>query len=684
MEETLRFRMTLMDWAATHPLEALLQKTLDAVGALTGSPVGFYHVVGSDQKKLSLQAWSTRTVEEFCTAEGGSHSPIDQAGVWVDCVHQRRPVIHNDYASLPHRKGLPKGHAVIVRELVVPILRPDRIVAIVGVANKPTDYTDGDVEIVSYLADVAWEIIERKRAEEALRASERLHRAIGESIDYGVWVCAPDGRNTYASESLLKLVGLTQQQCSDFGWRDVLHPDDAERTLAAWKECVRTGGKWDIEHRFRGVDGQWHPILARGVPVRNERGEIEHWAGINLDISHLKETEADLREREGALREADYNKNQFLAMLSHELRNPLAPITNSLFILDHAAPGSDQARRAQAVIGRQVRQLSRLVDDLLDTTRISRNKLPLQRRRHDLNQLVLRTLDDHRPQFETHEVRLELCPAPEPVFVDGDENRLAQVVGNLLQNAVKFTGPGGTTSVSVGTDTVAKRAVVRVRDTGVGMAEEMLARLFQPFAQADTSLDRSQGGLGLGLALVKGLVELHGGDIEAHSAGLGQGAEFTVLLPLAVEDARPELALHSSVPAPGGHRRVLIIDDSVDAADTLREALELCQHEVEVAYNGPSGIAKAREHQPDVVICDVGLPGLDGYEVARAFKADETLRSVYLVALTGYALPEDLAKAQEAGFDRHIAKPPSLEMLEQTLARAPSARTEPDPDGKEA
>ena len=268
-------------------------------------------------------------------------------------------------------------------------------------------------------------------------------------------------------------------------------------------------------------------------------------------------------------------------------------------------------------------------------------------------------------------------PPPEPVFVDGDWNRLAQVVGNLLQNAAKFTGAGGCTRVSVSTDAETKQAVVRVADTGVGMAPEMLARLFQPFAQADITLDRSKGGLGLGLALVKGLVELHGGTITAHSAGVGQGAEFVVRLPLALEDVPTDGPLHSRTLVPGGRRRVLIIEDNIDAADSLREALEFGGHEVEVAYTGAAGIAKARGFKPEVVFCDIGLPGMDGFEVARAFRADDALRGVYLVALTGYALPEDLQRALEAGFDQHLAKPPDLDRLEQILARVPSAGTAP-------
>ncbi len=527
---------------------------LDVIGALTDSPIGFCHFVEPDQNTLALAAWSTRTMKEFCSAKGqGTHYPIAEAGVWVDCVRQRWPVIHNDYASLPHRKGLPAGHAPITRELVVPIIRADLIVAIVGVGNKPTGYDDSDVQIVSHLADVAWTIIERKRVEKA-----------------------------------------------------------------------------------------------------------------------LQESEARSRETAEALAKADINKNHFLAVLSHELRNPLAPITNSLYILDHAVPGGEQAHRALAVIGRQVGQLVRLVDDLLDVTRISHNKIPLQRQRLEINDLVRRTIDDHRLQFEKNEVRVELVSAPKPVFVNGDRNRLAQVVGNLLQNAAKFTGPGGYTRVSVSTDSEAKQAVVRIADTGVGMDPKMLARLFQPFVQADTTLDRSKGGLGLGLALVRGLVELHGGEITADSPGLGQGAEFVVRLPLALEEGAADGPVLSRTPTTGGRRRVLIIEDNVDAADSLREALEFSQHEVEVAHNGPAGIAKARKRMPDVVFCDIGLPGMDGFDVARAFRADDTLKGAYLVALSGYALPEDLQRASEAGFDQHLAKPPNLDTIEQTVARASS------------
>jgi two-component system CheB/CheR fusion protein len=421
----------------------------------------------------------------------------------------------------------------------------------------------------------------------------------------------------------------------------------------------------------------------QGVPlwvhIEAVASEDDSVAVVFSDVTERKriekiqvESEARLREAGKALREVDRNKNQFFAVLSHELRNPLAPITNSLFILGRAVPGGEQARRAQAVIGRQVGQLSRLVDDLLDVTRISSNKLRLRRKRLDLSELVRHVVADHGPQFEKNEVRIEYRPAPKPVFVDGDWNRLTQVVGNLLQNAAKFTGPGGHVRVSVSTDSETKWAVVRVADTGVGMAPEMLARLFEPFAQADSTLDRSKGGLGLGLALARGLVELHGGAITAHSAGVGQGAEFVVRLALASEEIGSGEHVRPRTLAPGGRRRVLIIEDNIDTADSLREVLEFGEHEVEVAYTGPAGIAKARTWKPEVVLCDIGLPGMDGFGVARAFRADDALKGTRLVALSGYALPEDLQRAQEAGFDQHLAKPPSMEGLEEVLASTSS------------
>jgi signal transduction histidine kinase/ActR/RegA family two-component response regulator len=397
---------------------------------------------------------------------------------------------------------------------------------------------------------------------------------------------------------------------------------------------------------------------------------------LQSNIADRKQSEvAELKPAEEMLRHADRDRNQFLGVLSHELRNPLTPIQNSLSVLDRVPPASEQALRARMVIQRQVRQLTRLVDDLLDVTRVTRGKIRLRRGRFELNRLIRRTIEDHRSMLEAAGLEIETHIDGSALTVDGDSTRIGQAVGNLLQNSVKFTPQGGRVVVELRQDASGRNAEIRVADNGAGISREVLPRLFQPFEQADHTLDRSRGGLGLGLALVKGLVELHGGQVEARSEGMGQGAEFVISLPL---QSNPGVAVAIPTPAPArACRRVLVIEDNIDAADSFREALELDGHEVRVAYNGPEGLVAAREFTPDVVLCDLGLPGTDGYQVARTFRADPALSSVHLIALTGYAMPEDVARAREAGFDQHLAKPASLEDLCTVLAGVPRAGTNP-------
>jgi len=373
------------------------------------------------------------------------------------------------------------------------------------------------------------------------------------------------------------------------------------------------------------------------------------------------------RQAEAALREEGRRKDDFLAALSHELRNPLAPIRNSLAILSRAEPGGERARNAQAVIDRQVTHLTRIVDDLLDATRIARAKIRLQLERLDLASVVARSMEDHRQTFEKQGISFEARLGSEPLWVDGDTTRLAQVLSNLLSNAAKFTTRGGKVEVSLLRN--GAEAVLKVRDSGIGFDAEMLRRLFDPFAQAPQSLDRSLGGLGLGLALVKGLVVLHGGTVAATSAGSGQGAEFSVTLPLAAEPPGAQ-ALVATPQTP--RHRILVIDDNEDAADSLRTMLVLSGHDVWVAHDGPSGVALAKKCRPEIIVCDIGLPGVDGYQVARAIREDTDLRSTYLVMLSGYGRPDDLQRGLQAGFDAHVVKPGSLEEFERVFALVPA------------
>jgi PAS domain S-box-containing protein len=420
--------------------------------------------------------------------------------------------------------------------------------------------------------------------------------------------------------------------------------------------------EFDLDHRMIRGDGRIINVHAQSEVLRDAEGQPLRMLGTIVDITDRKTTEEALRAANLRLAESDRRKDEFLAVLSHELRNPLTPIRNSLDVLDEPRANEEQRQRAHAIIARQVKHLTRLVDDLLDVSRITQGKIRLQRQRLDLVDAVGRTIDDHRSLLAHRDVTVELPPGP--VVIEADATRLAQILGNLLSNATKFTPADGKVTVSLTRD--GRDAVLEVADSGVGIDAATLERIFEPFAQGDRSLDRSRGGLGLGLALVKGMVALHGGRAAAHSDGPGHGARFTIRLPLAEEAAPAPLA--SAAATQTAVRRVLIIEDNRDAAESFRDSLLLAGHEVAVAFDGASGLAKAREFAPHVILCDIGLPGgIDGYGVARALRLDPLGARVFLVALTGYALPEDRQLALEAGFDTHVAKPPDLEFLRRLV-----------------
>jgi CheY-like chemotaxis protein len=359
-------------------------------------------------------------------------------------------------------------------------------------------------------------------------------------------------------------------------------------------------------------------------------------------------------------------------MLGHELRNPLGPIRNAAHLLRQAGDTGPVIEWVGEVLGRQVQHLARLVDDLLDVSRIAQGKIRFDKEPVDLARLVRVTVADYRPNLETAGLVLDLDVPAGPVWVEGDATRLAQVVDNLLVNAAKFTDPGGRVTVRLSVDVDDRRARVTVRDTGMGIEASLLPRVFDPFTQADRSLDHSRGGLGLGLALVRAVVRLHGGEVRAASEGVGRGAEFTFWIPLApaaVPPARPAVA--AARPA-GPCRRVLVIEDHRDTAETWRLLLELSGHLVAVAHTGPAGVAAARNFRPEVVVSDLGLPGMDGYAVARTLRQDPGTAAAYLIAVTGYGQEDDRRRAREAGFDWHLTKPVDPEELLAALAALPA------------
>ena len=371
------------------------------------------------------------------------------------------------------------------------------------------------------------------------------------------------------------------------------------------------------------------------------------------------------------LREADQRKDEFLATLAHELRNPLAPIRTSLEILRMPAADPSLLERSREIIERQVTHLARLVEDLLDVSRVMRGKIELRRERVSLSTVVAHAIETALPVLDTQAQQLTVAiPAP-PIELDADPVRLGQVIGNLLTNAAKYTPRGGHIGISAAVES--GRAVIRVRDNGVGIAPALLPRVFDLFVQADDSVSRSQGGLGIGLTLVKSLVEMHGGTVEARSDGAGQGSEFIVRLPVS-RGARPSTESPPS-PAPEATQRrslrVLVVDDNVDGADTLAALLSLLGQDVQVAHAGPAALVAAREFRPHLVLLDLGMPGMDGYQVVRALRADPNMRAMRIVAVTGWGQEQDRRRTAEAGFDEHLVKPVDPAAIERLLTDTP-------------
>lgn len=380
----------------------------------------------------------------------------------------------------------------------------------------------------------------------------------------------------------------------------------------------------------------------------------------------LRESESNALTLVEKLRQADKNKDDFISMLSHELRNPMASIVMSLSLLDRMKSLEERAAQIVEIMKHQVYQLSHLVDDLLEVTRINNNKIKLTKESVELNHLLHRVVEDYRTQFNEKGVALEAEYASSTVLLEADPARLIQVIGNLLHNAVKFTEKGDRTLVSLRKDRKSGEAVITIKDTGIGLKAEMLPNLFLPFMQADNSLERSRGGLGLGLCVVKGIVELHGGTIAAKSEGLGKGAEFTIRLPLPAKKAiinDMSQKLEGVLPL-----RILMIEDNVNLNKIMCDLLRILGHELQAAFDGVDGLAKAKEFKPDLILCDIGLPGINGYEVAKYIRQNNELKDTFLIALSGYAEAEDIEKSKMAGFDKHLAKPVELETLELILS----------------
>ena len=496
------------------------------------------------------------------------------------------------------------------------------------------------------------------QAVEVLAESERRSRMMADSVPVLIWQAGPDRKGTWFNKPWLDFTGRALDQELGDGWTDGVHADDRPRVLQSFGEAFDARRPVAAEYRLRRHDGAYRWVLAHGVPLTGPDGAFAGFIGSAIDITGHKELEE-------ALRLADRRREDYLAMLAHELRNPLAPIRTGLHILARRPDDAKLVSETRAMMGRQVENMARIVDDLLDVSRVARGKVALRLTRLDLADVARTCTEDRRAVARGGGVTLTFAAPTGPVWVDGDVTRLSQVLDNLIHNGIKFTPARGTVTVTVSAE--GKTAVARVRDTGTGIDRAMLPHLFEVFTQADRSLARSKGGLGLGLALVKGLAELHGGSVDAQSEGPGKGSEFVVRLPRAHEPAAlTEVPVSPS--SIGKKKRILVVEDNRDSAESLRTLLDLSGYEVELAYSGPEGVAAAARFKPHAVVCDIGLPELDGYGVAAALRQRPETANARLIAVTGYGRTEDVEKARQAGFHQHLTKPVDpQELLEQLV-----------------
>ena len=514
---------------------------------------------------------------------------------------------------------------------------------------------------------------EAQAALAALRATETRFRRLAEANLFGVFEADLVGQVTAGNDIYLRMIGRSREELErgEVRWDEITAPEGREADARAVRQLRERGSCDPYETEYVRRDGT-RVCVFLGAAMIEGRDEALVFV---LDVTPIKRLEGELRGKVLELETADQRKDEFLAMLAHELRNPLAAITTGMHLLSDVQPSGEQAHRVRTTVLRQVGMLTRLVDDLLDVSRITRGKVELRRERLPLREAVSNAIATSRPLLDERRHALEVQLPDEPLFVIADGTRLEQVVANLINNAAKYTEAGGRISLSLQRDR--GEAVVRVRDTGIGISPEHLPHVFELFKQVDQSPARTRGGLGVGLTLVRRLIEMHGGSVRASSAGLGKGSEFEVRLPLAADQ---EVAQPAKVAEPAhgrAHHHLLLIEDNPDIGETLRELLQLLGHRVDWVSDGVRGVQAAIASRPEVALVDIGLPGIDGYEVARRLRASERGSDFLLVALTGYGRPEDRARALEAGFNAHLTKPVEPDELMKLIARLTGQRDAP-------
>ena len=630
------------------------------LGETLGASRAGFGLVGAAGDTLHIERdWCAEGVESMAGA-----LDLRQFGGFIEELRRGKPVVvgdvHHDARTAASADALAAlGAASFVN---VPVLEDERLVAVVFVnAAAPRDWSPQDLALMREVAERTHTASSRLRSDIALAASEAMFRTIANAMPQMVWSTLPDGYHDYYNERWYEFTGMVPGSTDGVHWADMFHPEDREPAWAAWRHSLATGEAYEIQYRLRERSGAYRWVLGRAMPVRGEDGAIVRWMGTCTDIH-------DQKLAENALRMANQRKDDFLAMLAHELRNPLAPISTAAQVLRLRQGDPAYAQRAGEIIERQVRHMTELVDDLLDVSRVTRGLVQMERAPLELRAVLDAAVEQVRPLIEARHHDLKVILPAAPVHVYGDRTRLVQAVSNLLNNAAKYTQQHG--RLRLGLAVREGQASITVQDNGSGIGPALLPQVFDLFTQGERTPDRAQGGLGVGLTLVKSIAQLHGGAASAASAGQGQGSTFTITLPTISAPADAADAAASRAPGPAAAARPLritVVDDNRDAGASLAAALEAQGHAVALFDDAEALLAAPAAQASEVYILDIGLPRIDGYELARRLRQRPASRGALLVALTGYGQAHDFTLSKGAGFDHHLVKPANLEQLERIL-----------------
>lgn len=651
-------------------------------GEIVGCVLVFRDIRDRKQAEKSLRDSENRKTAMF-EAALDCIITIDQAGTIIEFNHaaeqtfgfRRSEAIGSELANLiippqyreHHRKGLARYLAtqqgtVLNQRLELSAMRANG-------EEFPIELTVTRIPIAGPFVFTAYlrDITQRKRTEEALQESEERFRALADNIPQLAWIAdaGTDGQVHWFNRNWLEYTGTTLEEMKGRGWIAVHHPEHVDRVVQKFAYHVKEGMDWEDTFPLRGKDGQYVWFLSRMKVIRDQSGSVVRIFGTNTDITDARRTAEELRKLSAELSEADRRKDEFLATLAHELRNPLAPIRTGLQVLGLAGEDKLASEQVRTMMERQLGQMVRLVDDLMDVSRISTGKVELRKERIPLAAVVQNALETSGPLIEKMLHTLTIQQPESTILVDVDPIRLSQVIMNLLNNAAKYSEPGG--HIHLKLEQIGNDATISIRDTGIGIAAEHLPHIYDMFSQVDHSMERSHGGLGIGLCLAKRLVEMHGGSIDARSEGLGKGSEFVVRLPGVVDALLPqEPAAHG--PGLQSSLRILIVDDNRDGADTLSMMFKIMGNETLTAYDGEEAVKKAVEFQPDAILLDIGLPKLNGYEACRQIRQHLNGKEMLIIAQTGWGQDDDRQRTRDAGFDHHLVKPVNLSELNRILA----------------